>query len=46
MLALSVVGLLDAIYLTWIKLLDKELICTGVGGCDVHRNVLREALDQ
>jgi uncharacterized membrane protein len=35
LLALSVVGLLDAIYLTWIKLSDANLICTGVGGCDV-----------
>jgi len=35
LITLSIVGLLDALYLSWIKLSDTELICTGVGACDV-----------
>ncbi len=35
LITLSLIGLLDSIYLTWIKLSDTEAICTGVGACDV-----------
>ncbi len=35
LIALSIVGLLDSLYLTWIKFSDQEAICTGVGACDV-----------
>lgn len=30
-----VVGLLDSIYLSWIKLANREAICAGIGNCDV-----------
>lgn len=35
LIALSLLGLLDSLYLSWIKLSDQEAICTGVGACDV-----------
>ena len=34
-MVLSAVGLADSVYLTWIKLVDQEIMCAGVGGCDV-----------
>lgn len=34
-IVLSAIGLVDSIYLTWIKLAGQEVICAGVGGCDV-----------
>ena len=33
LIALASVGLLDAIYLTWIKLSGAEAMCAGVGDC-------------
>lgn len=35
LITLSIVGLIDALYLSWIKLSETELICTGLGACDV-----------
>lgn len=32
---LAIIGLVDSLYLTWIKLSGSEAICSGVGGCDV-----------
>jgi uncharacterized membrane protein len=38
-LALAVVGALDSIYLTWIKLAKSQaLFCTAGGGCDTVNN--------
>jgi len=34
-IVLSVIGLVDSSYLTWIKLGNKEIMCADVGGCDV-----------
>lgn len=31
----SIIGLLDSIYLSWIKLANLESMCAGIGGCDV-----------
>ena len=33
LIALASIGLLDAIYLTWIKLSGAEALCAGVGDC-------------
>jgi uncharacterized membrane protein len=33
LMALASIGLLDAIYLTWIKLSGSEALCNGVGDC-------------
>ncbi len=33
LIALASIGLLDAIYLTWIKLSGAEAMCAGVGDC-------------
>ncbi len=35
MLGLTVVGLLDAAYLSWLKLAGQEAACAGIGDCDV-----------
>ncbi len=35
MIILSLIGLLDSLYLTWIKLSNNVIMCTGLGGCDV-----------
>ena len=35
MLGLATVGLLDAAYLSWLKLAGKEAACAGIGDCDV-----------
>lgn len=35
LIVLSLIGLADSIYLSWIKLSGSEAVCTGVGGCDV-----------
>ncbi len=35
MLGLTLVGLADALYLTWIKLAHREAACAGIGDCDV-----------
>ncbi len=32
---LSTLGLLDSIYLSWIKLSNQEALCSGIGSCDV-----------
>lgn len=34
-IGLTLVGLLDSIYLAWIKLTDNEIQCAGIGECDV-----------
>ncbi len=34
-IAFVVIGLLDSIYLSWIKLSNQEAICAGIGNCDV-----------
>lgn len=34
-LVVTVIGLLDSVYLTWIKLANKEAYCAGIGQCDV-----------
>jgi uncharacterized membrane protein len=34
-LVLIVIGLLDSIYLSWIKLTNQEAYCAGIGDCDV-----------
>lgn len=34
-IVLSIIGLIDSSYLTWIKLGDQEIMCANVGGCDV-----------
>jgi uncharacterized membrane protein len=31
----TIIGLLDSIYLSWIKLANQEAICAGIGDCDV-----------
>jgi uncharacterized membrane protein len=31
----SIIGLLDSVYLSWIKLANREAMCAGIGGCDV-----------
>jgi len=31
----SVIGLLDSIYLSWIKITNQEALCAGIGNCDV-----------
>ncbi|HEX9596584.1 MAG TPA: vitamin K epoxide reductase family protein [Anaerolineales bacterium] len=33
LMALASIGLLDALYLTWIKLSGEEALCAGVGDC-------------
>ncbi len=35
MLGLALVGLVDALYLSWLKLADREAACAGIGDCDV-----------
>ncbi len=35
MLALTALGLADALYLSWLKLAGKEAACAGIGDCDV-----------
>lgn len=32
---LASVGLLDSVYLTWIKLANQEAICAGIGSCEL-----------
>jgi len=32
---LSALGLLDSLYLTWVKLAGSEIYCAGIGDCDV-----------
>lgn len=32
-LILAGIGLLDALYLTWIKLANQEVLCSGIGDC-------------
>jgi uncharacterized membrane protein len=34
LIALSTIGLLNAAYLTWVKLADRLAICAGVGDCE------------
>ena len=34
-LVVTIIGLLDSVYLTWIKLANKEAYCAGIGQCDV-----------
>jgi uncharacterized membrane protein len=31
----SIIGLIDSVYLSWIKLANQESMCAGIGGCDV-----------
>ncbi|MDH5605464.1 MAG: vitamin K epoxide reductase family protein [Anaerolineae bacterium] len=33
-MAAAVIGLLDSLYLTWIKIGHKEALCAGIGDCD------------
>jgi len=33
-IALTLIGLLDAIYLTWVKLGEQEIFCANIGDCD------------
>ena len=33
LIALATIGLLDSIYLSWIKFTDQEASCSGVGDC-------------
>lgn len=43
--ALASVGLLDAIYLTWIKLANQTAICAGIGDCEyVNSSIYSELL--
>ncbi len=35
MLLLTGLGLLDALYLSWLKLAHREAACAGIGDCDV-----------
>ena len=35
MLVLAALGLLDALYLSWLKLSGQEAACAGIGDCDV-----------
>jgi len=37
-LALAVVGAMDAIYLTWIKVANTKAFCSGVGDCETVNN--------
>lgn len=30
----AIIGFLDSVYLTWIKLSNQEAVCSGVGGCE------------
>ncbi len=30
----AIVGFLDSVYLTWIKLSNQEGVCSGIGGCE------------
>lgn len=34
-IALASIGLVDSIYLTWIKLANQEAVCAGIGSCEV-----------
>jgi uncharacterized membrane protein len=33
--ALATIGLADSMYLTWIKLAQREALCSGIGSCEV-----------
>ena len=33
-IALASIGMLDSIYLTWIKLANQEAMCSGIGSCE------------
>jgi uncharacterized membrane protein len=33
-IALASIGLLDSIYLTWIKVANQEAVCAGIGSCE------------
>lgn len=35
MVIFTVIGLLDSIYLSWIKLANQETMCAGIGDCEV-----------
>ena len=37
-LVLALIGLVDAIYLTWVKLANQVAICGGVGDCETVNN--------
>ncbi len=37
-LGLAVVGIVDSLYLTWIKLARTQALCTGVGDCEAVNN--------
>lgn len=36
--ALAAVGLIDSVYLTWLKLADATAACAGIGDCDTVNN--------
>ncbi|MDA1330409.1 MAG: vitamin K epoxide reductase family protein [Chloroflexi bacterium] len=35
LIVLAGIGLLDALYLTWIKLANQQAMCAGIGNCEV-----------
>jgi hypothetical protein len=37
-IAVSLVGLVDSIYLTWIKLANQTAACSGIGDCESVNN--------
>jgi uncharacterized membrane protein len=37
-MVLALIGLVDAIYLTWVKLANQVAICGGVGDCETVNN--------
>ncbi|MEK6222049.1 MAG: hypothetical protein N2D54_07350, partial [Chloroflexota bacterium] len=34
-IGLALIGLLDSVYLTWIKVANQEAICAGIGDCEL-----------